>query len=355
MPSVSEILEPLRVARRFLTLPREAQSERRSDNRGLPVIDPGIESSVSEGIAWIGRAQDNSASHDGGVARDYSLIQGWNSSYPETTGYIIPTLIIYANLVGDESVRERARLMLEWLVSIQFDDGGFQGGVIGATPVVPVTFNTGQIVMGLAAGVKEFGDRYSDAMYRAANWLVETQDADGCWRRFPSPFAEPGEKVYETHVAWGLLEAARVSGEGRFADAALANVRWALGFQRKNGWFDSCCLSDASQPLTHTLGYVLRGILEAFLFTKDPALLPACQKTADGLLTAIDQEGFLPGRLNSNWTGTVNWSCLTGTVQIASCWLELYRQTGNVKYREVAFAANRYVRRTLYLGTTRNN
>lgn len=40
-------------------------------------------------------------------------------------------------------------------------------------------------------------------MRRAADWLVETQDADGCWRRHPTPFAEPGEKVYETHVAWG--------------------------------------------------------------------------------------------------------------------------------------------------------
>ena len=78
--------------------------------------------------------------------------------------------------------------MLDWLVSIQFPAGGFQAGRIEAQPRVPVTFNTGQILLGLAAGFAEFGDNYRDAMCRAADWLVSTQDADGCWRKFPSPF-----------------------------------------------------------------------------------------------------------------------------------------------------------------------
>ena len=36
--------------------------------------------------------------------------------------------------------------MLDWLVSIQMPSGAFQGGTIGESPVVPVTFNTGQIL-----------------------------------------------------------------------------------------------------------------------------------------------------------------------------------------------------------------
>ena len=49
-----------------------------------------------EAIEWIKRAQDVNA--DGGVARGYSITwnpyfrsKGWQPSYPETTGYIIPT------------------------------------------------------------------------------------------------------------------------------------------------------------------------------------------------------------------------------------------------------------------------
>ena len=52
-----------------------------------------------------------------------------------------------------------------------------------------------------------------------------------------------------------------------------------------------------------------------------------------------------------NWRGVVPWSCLTGTAQIASCWLLLYRDTGDTRYREAAFAANRYVRRSVNVTT----
>ncbi|MGH9601246.1 MAG: hypothetical protein ACRD24_02555, partial [Terriglobales bacterium] len=77
------------------------------------------------------------------------------------------------------------------------------------------------------------------------------------------------------------------------------------------------------------------------------SLLRACRKTADGLLSAILPDGFLPGRLDSEWRGAVKWACLTGTVQIAYCWLELHRETGDLRYRNAAFAANQYVRRTV--------
>jgi hypothetical protein len=236
--------------------------------------------------------------------------------------------------------------MLEWLISIQFPEGGFQAGTIGSLANVPVTFNTGQVLIGLASGVDAFND-YQDAMCRAADWLVRTQDSDGCWRKHPTPRAAPGEKTYETHVAWGLLEAARLEPDKPYAEAALANVRWALRWQRANGWLEKCCLTDPSQPLTHTLGYALRGITEAYLFSHDEAFLHAALRMADGLLTAMREDGILPGRLCPDWRGAVKWACLTGSAQIACCWLLLYLNTGHVRYRDAAFAVNRYVRRTM--------
>ena len=310
--------------------------------------DPGIERSVEEGITWLCAAQDNSASGDGGVSRHYSLIDGWAPSYPETTGYIVPTMLNYARMKGDESIRQRAKTMLDWLVSIQLPSGGFQGGLISSKPVVPVTFNSGQILIGLAEGVKELGDEYYDSMRNAADWLVQTQDPDGCWRRFPTPFAASGEKIYETHVAYGLFEASRIDSNEQYAEAAVANVKWALKYQKANGWFGRCCLDNPSQPLTHTIGYALRGIIEAYRFTKDKDLKNACIKAADGILVAFNvKNGYLPGRVNSDWEGTVSWACLTGNAQIALCWLLLFEDTGNDNYREAAFSLNRFVRKTI--------
>lgn len=329
-----------------LRLPPAAKAARRKDSLGVPAEDPGVERAIDEGVAWLGRAQDHSASADGGVARHYSLITGWGPSYPETTGYIIPTMLAYAKLRADGSVRQRAKRMLDWLVSIQLPEGGFQAGAIGSKLVVPVTFNTGQILLGLASGVREFG-LYYEAMRRAADWLVKNQDADGCWRTHLTPHAIPGEKTYETHVAWGLLEAAQLAPEMPYGPAAIANLRWALRWQHDNGWFDKCCLSNPVQPLTHTLGYALRGIIEGYRFTGDQLFLQAAQRAADGVLEALHPDGFLPGRLGSNWRGDVAWACLTGTAQMACCWFLLFEQTGEARYRKAALAANRYVRRTM--------
>lgn len=330
-------------------LPEEARLQLQKDRDGLPELDAGPAAVAAAGIEWLKRSQDMSIHRDGGSARDYSLIKGWASSYPETSGYIVPTLIDYADRTQDRELSERARRMLDWLVSIQFPEGGFQGGKIDASPCVPVTFNTGQILIGLAAGVRRFGDTYRAPMNLAASWLRDTQDADGCWRKHATPFAAPGEKTYETHVSWGLFEAARLEPNQGFGEAGLKQVRWALTKQADNGWFASNCLASPNEPLTHTIGYVLRGVIEAYRFSGEAEFLVAAQKTADALLKVIEPDGRIAGQLDKNWQPTVDWVCLTGSVQIAACWLLLYSITGKGEYLGAAKQANRYVRRTVHL------
>jgi hypothetical protein len=326
-----------------------ARAEMRRERQAESGPEVPIEAYLAEGLAWIGRAQDGSLSADGGVARHYSLIDGWGASYPETTGYIIPTLLREGRLSGDSALLDRARRMLDWLVSIQMESGAFQGGAMGGSPVVPVTFNTGQILLGLAAGVTECGPKYLKAMTAAADWLVATQDDDGCWRKHASPFVEQGDKTYDAHASWGLFEAARVDPSRGYAEAAMRNLNWGLSHQNQQGWFANCCLSDPDNPLTHTLGYMLRGMVEAYLFTRDKKILQAALKTSEGALSALQPNGYLPGRLDSAWRGVVPWCCLTGTEQIAICWFLLFMETGDVRLRDAGRLANSYVRKTVRL------
>jgi hypothetical protein len=67
--------------------------------------------------------------------------------------------------------------------------------------------------------------------------------------------------------------------------------------QRDSGWFADCCLEDPSAPLTHTLGYALRGLLEAYTYFREPAFLVSCTLAADGLAKALRSEatGIFPG------------------------------------------------------------
>ncbi len=169
--------------------------------------------------------------------------------------------------------------------------------------------------------------------------------AAGASIRHPSP--RSGEKTYETHAAWGLFEAARVESRRGYAEAAMRNLHWALSHQNSGGWFANCCLTDPLNPLTHTIGYVLRGLIAGYEFSGDEEVLQEACQTAEGILGALRPDGFLPGRLDSQWRGVVPWSCLTGTVQIAACWLLLYRATGDLRFRKAGLAANRYVRSTV--------
>src|ERR1700690_747499 len=113
-----------------------AQAEMRRERRTSGDTDLPIDRTISEALAWIGRAQDKSRSADGGVARHYCLITGWGTSYPETTGYIVPTIIREGKALQYSALLERARKMLDWLVSIQMPGGGFRGGVASDGPAV---------------------------------------------------------------------------------------------------------------------------------------------------------------------------------------------------------------------------
>lgn len=329
-------------------LTREALADVLRDHvQSLPA-DPGPDLAIDAGLDWLLEAQKNSPSKDGGVARHYSVQTGWAASYPETTGYIVPTLLQHSERRIATGLRPVAEKILDWLKSIQLPSGAFHGGHRHTTAYEPVVFDTGQIVLGLAAGVRAFGSAYEEPLRKAADWLVSVQDPDGAWRQ-PNPFAIPGDHVWETHVAWGLLEAARVTGDAPYAEAAMKNIRWAAQKQLRNGWYPDCGLgrSDASAPLTHTIGYTLRGIVEGFLFSRDASLLAAGIITADSLLQAQRQDGSLPGQLDRDWLGTVNWVCLTGCVQISLCWLLLYKETGSKEYLVAARKANAFVRRTM--------
>jgi len=187
---------------------------------------------IAEGLSWLGIAQDNSTTRDGGAARHFSIKSGWSSSYPETTGYIVATLLDGRFDPEPAISIERAIRMLDWLTSIQFDDGGFQGGMVDQQPRVPVTFNTGQILIGLSAGAT-IDPAYERAMVRAADWLVATQDSDGCWRKFATPFAKKDEKKPTKRTFLSAFFAAHARNPHRgYQSAGLKQVDWALTKQK---------------------------------------------------------------------------------------------------------------------------
>ena len=283
-------------------------------------------------VEWLCYAQDITV--DDGVSQTY-LVRShrWANSYPETTGYIIHTFYSYSNLMDRDDIRIRARRMADWECEVQTPCGGVLAGALGDSDQ-PTIFNTGQVLFGWARAFEEEGDeRYREAAVKAATWLCNVQDDDGCWRQFGSPMTSKSISTYNTRSAWGLLRAYQITKEQRFLTCAIKNVEWSMKQSLDNGWLSQNCLQDDTQPFLHTIAYAMRGIMEIGAYTERQDFIEQSIRMGDALLLALPSDGFMPGRFNGRWAPTVKWSCLTGDAQIAINWSRLYQLTGDEKYR----------------------
>ena len=285
---------------------------------------------------WLCTAQDQSG--DDGAAAYYHLITGWSSSYPETTGYIIPTMLACAEVLNEPQGRERAIRMADWEIQVQLPTGAVRGGLMSDKPI-PAVFNTGQVILGWNAAYKLTGEpRYAMAVERAVAWLLSIQDADGAWRRGLSPLTTGAAHVYNVRVAWAMAQAGRLLGKPQWIAAARRNAEWALQEQNAAGWFDHNAMDeDLARPLLHTIAYAMEGLLELGLALEEAPLIAAARLAAEGILQSMSATGRLHGRYGPNWEPCAAWRCLTGDAQLAGILLRLHRDAGGPpSYREAA-------------------
>lgn len=293
-----------------------------------------LERALDATYEWLCRAQD--AGNDGGVARCFDLFSGrFDLSYPETTGYIIPTFLAYADARSDTGARERAFRMADWETEIQMEDGAVLSGV-ATTPRGPAVFNTGQVLFGWVAAYEEArDDRYATAARRAADWLVQMQDPDGAWRRNLSMLTTGSAPTYNNRCAWALVYAAQALGEPRYLDAARRNADWTIDQQNELGWFAHAGFTDGEMPLLHTISYVIEGLLGVHAFTGEDRYLNAAKKALDRIVAQYRETGRLGGRYDDRWRPTVSWRCVTGDAQIAVALYRLERRYPQQGYAEV--------------------
>ena len=74
-------------------------------------------------VAWLLAARGNS--RDGGIPAHYDLLRRrWAPSYPETTGYTIPTLLQCSTLLERSDLKEVALACAGYLLAAHIHAGG---------------------------------------------------------------------------------------------------------------------------------------------------------------------------------------------------------------------------------------
>lgn len=299
---------------------------------------------IKAAVGWILQAQ--AATADGGVSLGYFPCEpdtaGWMASYPETTGYIITSLLRYADQFHDARARDAALAMARWEVAVQMPSGAVQGG-----PVCPpekqtaAAFNTGMVLDGWCSVQAAAPDpAILAAARRAADFLAGDIGGDGYFRTNGAFVSGDRIKTYTCLCAWALDRFGRLAGEDRYRQAALRAVEAALRQQGANGWFANNCLTRAEAPLTHTIGYTLQGVLEVGLAAGRDDFVAAVRRGVDPLLMRIGRDGFLHGRFYGDWEPAAFSSCLTGSAQIAIVCYRLFETGAGERYR---LAADRLV------------
>ncbi|HTP25850.1 MAG TPA: hypothetical protein VMK12_09350, partial [Anaeromyxobacteraceae bacterium] len=132
-------------------------------------------------LSWLRRAQE--VCRGRGVSAMYRLGIGWADAYPETSGYLIATLLAHARTSGEPDARSRALQLGDWELAILTPSGG-----VLSSPGHPQTrvFNTGQVILGLCALAEEVGEgqgSYLQGAERAGRYLLAHQEEDGRWDR----------------------------------------------------------------------------------------------------------------------------------------------------------------------------
>jgi hypothetical protein len=291
---------------------------------------------IDNAIDWLLRAQQEMKTTKG--IGSYHLVTGWTSPYPETTGYIIPTLIDYGIKYNHEEAVQAGIEAADWLISIQKSSGGWQGMRINDNKP-EVVFNTAQVVRGLVRAYQHTDDKkYIDPIRKACDWLCDIQHHRGYW----DPFAYPKpSRAFDSYVDIPLLMAYEIIGDERYKRTANLNLNWVIYRQQnKNGWFTQCDnTKQDKKPCLHPIAYTIDGLIDGGVYFGYEKYIDAAKKASDMLLTQFHKDKYLHNRYNKNWNGSGNLNT-SACAQMAIVWMKFYQLTEEVHYLNAAKQIN---------------
>lgn len=236
-------------------------------------------------IDWI---KNNSIPNEGIICNS-----ALRKSYPEVSGYYIPTLIRWG-------YKDIALTYAKWLCSIQKEDGSWYD----TEDELPYVFDSAQILKGLLAIRADY--READlSIIRGCEWLLSNMTQEGRLLAWDDSIWGDG-KIYSelihTYCISPIYEAGRIFNRADFIEGA----------ERMIDYYTTKCRDEILDfgLLSHFYAYVMEAMLD---IGKPELAREAMEKVA-----ALQKDsGAVPAYKD------VDWVCSTGLFQLAIVWFRL--------------------------------
>jgi uncharacterized protein YyaL (SSP411 family) len=150
-------------------------------------------------------------------------------------------------------------------------------------------------------------------------------------------------QAYDILTAWALTRYGIRVGNDGYVQAGVRNGEWLCSIQDSNGWFPYMNFDIGHHPLTHTVAYTIRGLLELGVLTGRQDFIDAATVAARKMLALQDgRTGAVPGQIMPPYEAAVSWINTTGAAQMAIVWFRLHQITGDHLWREAACRTNEF-------------
>lgn len=282
---------------------------------------------TSASLDWLRRSID---AHQGKGSSAFLFLGKWSPPYPETTGYLIETLLDYADFRKEPLLEEYARHCGAWLLEVQHPPGSFPS--LYSDSGKPSIFNTAMILFGLSRLARlDPSGPFLSALTRASAWLLSELAPDGSWPAHS--YVKGFVPSYYTRAVWALLSANSVLNDPAISEGIERAIRFYAARIKQNGYVHDWGFHPGKPAFTHTIAYTWRGLWETAILLGDEAIL---EKVRNGLTTLSKQGKRLPGRVGTDGTPDFSFSCLTGNVQLSALASRIYAHTGENHFQEIS-------------------
>ena len=281
---------------------------------------------ISSILAWLEWAVQTST--DGGIPQSVNVRQFATEgrisvapSYPETTGYMLCTLVYGLRSGLPSFSRDKLDGIRQFLTEVQLPSGAFPGP---GQEKRSLSFDTGQALTGLVALLQHVPPAAEDlkgCIERAADWLSSQIESSGA---YAASSCYNGQRSYYAQATIGLLHAARYLKRKDWLNAAARNADWVYRQRSGDTWMRTFSFEEEGDYQNlHGIAYSIRGLIDLGYHLERPEYVQFAKACVDRIVSRsypdLPAPDSIPGHFLDSFNRYRKTISPTGMCQIAIC------------------------------------